>query len=77
MDSDDENESCLVLRIDINGVSFLAPGDIGKETEEAEIICAQIRKYLPDFEMEYRIDPLRQAIAESSKIGRASCRERV
>jgi len=41
VDSDDENESCLVLRIDINGVSFLAPGDIGKETEEA--ICSYWR----------------------------------
>ncbi len=30
-----------------------------------EIIYANIRKYLPDFKMEYKVDPLRQAIAES------------
>ena len=41
VDSDDENESCLVLRIDINGVSFLAPEDIRKETKEA--ICSYWR----------------------------------
>ncbi|MDR1675432.1 MAG: NAD-dependent epimerase/dehydratase family protein [Tannerella sp.] len=32
---------------------------------DPEIICRQIRKYIPDFTMEYRVDPLRQAIAES------------
>lgn len=39
--------------------------NIASMSFDPEIICAQIRKYLPDFEMEYRIDPLRQAIAES------------
>lgn len=32
---------------------------------DPEIIFDQIRKYVPDFEMEYQVDPLRQAIAES------------
>ncbi|MDR1102801.1 MAG: NAD-dependent epimerase/dehydratase family protein [Tannerella sp.] len=32
---------------------------------DPEIICRQIRKYVPGFTMEYRVDPLRQAIAES------------
>jgi nucleoside-diphosphate-sugar epimerase len=32
---------------------------------DPEMICRQIRKYIPDFTMVYRIDPLRQAIAES------------
>lgn len=39
--------------------------NIASMSFDPEIICAQILKYLPDFEMEYRIDPLRQAIAES------------
>jgi len=32
---------------------------------DPEIIFAQIRRYIPDFAMEYCVDPLRQAIAES------------
>jgi nucleoside-diphosphate-sugar epimerase len=32
---------------------------------DPEIICSQIRKHMPDFEMEYRVDPLRQEIASS------------
>jgi nucleoside-diphosphate-sugar epimerase len=32
---------------------------------EPEILFNQIRKYVPDFTMEYDVDPLRQAIAES------------
>ncbi len=32
---------------------------------DPEIICAAIRKYVPDFRMEYEPDPLRQSIAES------------
>ena len=32
---------------------------------EPEQIAASIRKYLPDFEMKYDVDPLRQGIAES------------
>ncbi len=39
--------------------------NIASMSFDPEIIYTQIRKYLPDFEMEYRIDPLRQAIAES------------
>ena len=32
---------------------------------DPEIIFRQIKKYIPDFEMEYQVDPLRQRIAES------------
>jgi nucleoside-diphosphate-sugar epimerase len=32
---------------------------------DPEIICGQIRKHVPDFEMEYHVDPLRQEIASS------------
>ena len=32
---------------------------------DPEIIFQQIKKYIPDFEMEYHVDPLRQRIAES------------
>jgi nucleoside-diphosphate-sugar epimerase len=32
---------------------------------DPEIIFNQVKKYVPDFTMEYQVDPLRQAIAES------------
>ena len=32
---------------------------------DPEIIYSHIKQYVPDFEMEYQVDPLRQAIAES------------
>ncbi|MDD4514525.1 NAD-dependent epimerase/dehydratase family protein [Massilibacteroides sp.] len=32
---------------------------------DPEIIAGNIRKYIPEFTMEYKVDPLRQAIAES------------
>lgn len=32
---------------------------------DPEIIANNIRKYIPEFTMEYKVDPLRQAIAES------------
>ena len=32
---------------------------------DPEIIYNNIKKYMPDFHMEYKVDPLRQAIAES------------
>jgi nucleoside-diphosphate-sugar epimerase len=32
---------------------------------DPEIIYHQIKKYIPDFQMEYEVDPLRQKIAES------------
>ena len=39
--------------------------NIASMSFEPDTIYQQIRKYLPDFEMEYQVDPLRQAIAES------------
>ncbi|MDL2255044.1 GDP-mannose 4,6-dehydratase [Parabacteroides sp. OttesenSCG-928-K15] len=32
---------------------------------DPEIIAANIRKYIPDFKVEYKVDPLRQKIADS------------
>lgn len=32
---------------------------------DPEAIFAEIKKHVPDFEMEYQIDPLKQAIADS------------
>lgn len=32
---------------------------------DPEIIYNKIREYMPDFKMEYELDPLRQAIADS------------
>ncbi|MEG2612764.1 MAG: L-threonine 3-dehydrogenase, partial [Alistipes sp.] len=30
-----------------------------------EIICAELQKRMPDFKMDYNVDPVKQAIAES------------
>jgi len=32
---------------------------------DPEMIAASIKKYIPEFEIEYDVDPVRQAIAES------------
>lgn len=39
--------------------------NIASMSFEPDTIYQNIRKYLPDFQMEYQVDPLRQAIAES------------
>lgn len=39
--------------------------NIASMSFDPEIICRNIKKYVPGFEMEYKVDPLRQAIAES------------
>lgn len=39
--------------------------NIASMSFDPEIIYKSIKKYLPGFEMEYQVDPLRQAIAES------------
>lgn len=39
--------------------------NIASMSFDPEIICASIRKYIPDFQMEYKVDPMRQAIADS------------
>jgi len=39
--------------------------NIGAMSFSPEIIAAQIQKEIPSFKMEFKIDPLRQAIADS------------
>lgn len=39
--------------------------NIASMSFDPEIIASNIRKYIPDFSMEYKVDPLRQAIADS------------
>ena len=39
--------------------------NIASMSFDPEIIYRQIRKYRPDFVMEYAVDPLRQSIADS------------
>ncbi len=39
--------------------------NIASMSFEPEIIFNKIKEYIPDFKMEYKVDPLRQAIAES------------
>lgn len=44
---------------------------------EPEMLAAEIRKYIPEFEVDYDIDPVRQAIAESwpNKMDDSAARE--
>lgn len=39
--------------------------NIASMSFEPEIIYNKIKEYIPDFKMVYKVDPLRQAIAES------------
>ena len=39
--------------------------NIASMSFDPEIICNKIKEYIPDFKMVYKVDPLRQAIAES------------
>ena len=39
--------------------------NIASMSFDPEIICAKIKEHVPGFEMEYELDPLRQAIADS------------
>lgn len=39
--------------------------NIASMSFDPEIIYGNIKKYIPDFKMEYKVDPLRQAIADS------------
>ena len=39
--------------------------NIASMSFDPEIIYNKIKEYIPDFKMEYEVDPLRQAIAES------------
>lgn len=39
--------------------------NIASMSFDPEIICHKIQEYIPAFEMEYQVDPLRQSIAES------------
>lgn len=39
--------------------------NIASMSFEPETIYRKIKEYRPDFEMEYQVDPLRQAIADS------------
>ena len=39
--------------------------NIASMSFDPEIIYAKIKEYIPDFKMTYKLDPLRQAIADS------------
>ena len=39
--------------------------NIASMSFDPEIIYNKIKEYVPDFQMEYKVDPLRQAIADS------------
>ena len=50
----------------ISGVTFSGGDPLYPENRDTIFHLAKyIKKYMPDFQMEYEVDPLRQAIAES------------
>ena len=54
-----------IMEADPAGLKHRNSFNITSMSFDPEILFNEIRKHIPDFEMEYRIDPLRQAIADS------------
>ncbi len=54
-----------IMEADASGFVHRNSFNLASMSFDPEIICAAIREHVPAFEMEYAVDPLRQAIAES------------
>lgn len=54
-----------LMEADPAGLKHRNAFNVASMSFEPEILAAEIRKYIPEFEMDYEIDPVRQAIAES------------
>jgi nucleoside-diphosphate-sugar epimerase len=54
-----------IMETDANQLIHRNSFNITSMSADPEMICASIRNIIPDFEMEYDIDPLKQAIADS------------
>ncbi len=54
-----------IMEADPAGLKHRNSFNIASMSFDPEIICSSIRNYLPDFKMEYKVNPLCQSIAES------------
>ncbi len=54
-----------VMEADPDGLSHRNAFNVTAMHFTPEILAAEIRKHIPEFRMEYKIDPVRQAIADS------------
>lgn len=54
-----------IMEADASGFIHRNSFNIAAMSFDPEIIASNIRKYIPGFKMEYEVDPLRQAIADS------------
>ena len=59
------NAAIKIMEADSAGLIHRNSFNVTAMSFDPEIIYKQIKKYIPGFEMEYNIDPLRQGIAES------------
>ena len=62
---DGVNAAMQIMEADSSKLKHRNAFNITAMSFDPEIICNQIKLYIPDFEMEYDVDPLRQSIAES------------
>lgn len=54
-----------LMEADPNDLKHRNAFNITAMSIEPEMLAAEIRKYIPEFKLDYKIDPVRQAIAES------------
>ena len=59
------NAAIKIMEADPAGLIHRNSFNVTAMSFDPEVLCDRIKKYIPDFEMEYNIDPLRQGIAES------------
>ena len=62
---DGVNAAIKIMEADPSGLKHRNAFNVTAMSFDPEIIFNQIKKYVPAFEMEYSVDPLRQSIADS------------
>ena len=59
------NAAISIMEADPSRLVHRNAFNVASMSFDPEEIFAAIKKYVPDFEMEYNVDPLKQSIAES------------
>jgi len=62
---DGVNAAIKIMEADPSGLKHRNAFNVTAMSFDPEIIFNKIKKYIPEFEMEYNVDPLRQSIADS------------